>query len=189
MSKMKGGKGPRRSGGTDRGGIRKRGGPTRVDRDGDMEMDAAGGGARGRGKRTRGDSGRPSGPRAPAVDAIQKAISGSTTTPQVNIRQGGKGSNLEQVSIRGWKQSKAASNRDGGHESLVTFLEKKINATDSKAGSRARISKVCATSQPLAVTDMNSRLRPLRCVLVFRDGLTPKRRSTLPGLSRVCSFG
>ncbi|ODM24041.1 hypothetical protein SI65_01631 [Aspergillus cristatus] len=138
---MKGGKGSRRSGGTDRGGIRKRGGPTRVDRDGDMDMDAAGGGARGRGKRARGDSGRPSGPRAPAVDAIQKAISGNTTTSQVNIRQGGKGSNLEQVSIRGWKQSKAASNRDGGHESLVTFLEKKINAPDSKASSRARISK------------------------------------------------
>lgn len=186
---MKSGKGSRRSGGaTDRGGIRKRG-ATRVDRDGDMDMDAAAGGARNRGKRTRGDSGRPSGPRAPAMDAIQKAISGTTPSSQANIRQGGKGSSLEQVSVRGWKQSKAASNRDGGHESLVTFLEKKLNAPDSKAGSRARITKVCATSE-LAVTDMNSRLRPLRCVLVFWDGITPKRRSTLPsGLPRVCSFG
>lgn len=183
MNKMKNGKGSRgRSGATHRGGIQKRG-PTRIDRDGDMEMDATG--ARNRGKKGRSDAGRLAGGRASAADAIQKAISG-TTDSQVNIRQTGKG-NLEQVSVRGWKQSKAASNRDGGHESLITFLEKKLNTSDSKAGSRARITKVCATSE-LAVTDMNLRLGPLRCVPLFKDG-TPKRRSTIPGFPCACSFG
>ncbi|KAE8156332.1 hypothetical protein BDV40DRAFT_281415 [Aspergillus tamarii] len=142
---MKGGKGSRgRSGGSDRGGIRKKGAAKRVDRDGDLAMDA--GSTQGRVKKARGDSSRSmaTGPRAHtrdrALDAIQKAIS-SNTNSQANVRQGGRGSNLEQVSVRGWKQSKAASNRDGGVESLITFLEKKLNSSDSKAGSRARITK------------------------------------------------
>ncbi|KKK22635.1 hypothetical protein ARAM_003033 [Aspergillus rambellii] len=140
---MKNGKASRgRSGVSDRGGIRKRGAPTRVDRDGDLAMDAGAG----RGKRSRGDSGRPapSGTRAPTrdrtINAIQKALS-SNTSSQANIRQGGRGGGLEQVIVRGWKQSKAASNRDGGLESLITFLEKKLTSPDSKAGPRARISK------------------------------------------------
>lgn len=147
MSNMKNTKGSRsRPSGTDRGGIRKRG-PTRIDRDGDMDMDAAGGGRNRGGKRGRGgDPGRSTAAgRTPAMDVIQKALSDNTTSSQATIRQGGKGggSSLEQVSVRGWKQSKAASNRDGGLESLVTFLEKKLNAPDSKASSRARITKVC----------------------------------------------
>lgn len=171
MNKMKNVKGPRsRPGGTDRGGIRKRG-PTRTDRDGDMDMDAAGGGRNRGGKRARGgDPGRSTVAGRTPVDAIQKAISGSTTDSQANIRQGGKGggSTLEQVSVRGWKQSKAASNRDGGHESLITFLEKKLNTPDSKASSRARITKVCVQVTPvLAVTDMNSRLRSPSDVFSF----------------------
>lgn len=137
-----------RPGGTDRGGIRKRG-PTRIDRDGDMDMDAAGGGRNRGGKRARGgDSGRSTAAagRTPAMDVIQKALSDNTASSQATVRQGrkgGGGSNLEQVCVRGWKQSKAASNRDGGLESLITFLEKKLNAPDSKSSSRARITKVC----------------------------------------------
>ncbi|OGM42984.1 mRNA export factor mex67 [Aspergillus bombycis] len=184
---MKGGKGSRgRSGGSDRGGIRKKGGAKRVDRDGDLAMDA--GSTQGRVKKARGDSSRTAatGPRVHtrdrALDAIQKAIS-SNTSSQANIRQGGRGSNLEQVSVRGWKQSKAASNRDGGVESLITFLEKKLNSSDSKAGSRARITKVCSTSD-LTVTDIISQRRPLRCVLVYRSG-TPERRSQAVFGSRV----
>lgn len=145
-----------------------------------MEMDAAG--ARNRGKKGRSDPGRLAGGRASAADAIQKAISG-TTDSQANIRQTGKG-NLEQVSVRGWKQSKAASNRDGGHESLITFLEKKLNTSDSKAGSRARITKVCATSE-LAVTDMNLRLGPLRCVPFSKMELRSDDRHSLGFLALV----
>ncbi|KAL2823186.1 hypothetical protein BDW59DRAFT_100124 [Aspergillus cavernicola] len=146
---MKRGRGSRgrasagRGNASDRGGIRKRGAPTRVDRDGDLAMGAGAGAIRG--QKTRGGSDRhpPSGPRTQSIDrtigAIQKAL--STSTPQANIRQGGRSAGLEQVSVTGWKQSKAASNRDGGVESLVTFLEKKLTSSDSKPGARARISK------------------------------------------------
>lgn len=134
----------RRSGGADRGGIRKRG-PIRTDRDGDMDMDR--GGVRGA-KRPRGDTGRATTSGRPArdrtLDAIQKAISSSKDS-QANIRQINRagGGNLEQFSVRGWKQSKAASNRDGGVESLIAFLERRMNAT-TKSGPRAKITKVCS---------------------------------------------
>lgn len=131
-----------RAGGADRGGIRKRG-PTRTDRDGDMEMDG------GRGKRTRGDTGRATGggrgqTRDKTMDAIQKAISSSSKESQANVRQskGAARANLEQFRVSGWKQSKASSNRDGGVESLVAFLERRLNAI-TKSGPRAKITKVC----------------------------------------------
>ncbi|KAL4942172.1 hypothetical protein BDV06DRAFT_212062 [Aspergillus oleicola] len=132
----------------DRGGIRKRGAaPTKVDRDGDLAMGAGAGAIRG--QKNRGGPGRPTptGPRAhstidKSLNQIQKALASSSASSQANIRQGGRGAGLEHVAVRGWKESKAASNRDGGVESLVTFLEKKLTPPDSKAGStRARISK------------------------------------------------
>ncbi|KAJ5157030.1 uncharacterized protein N7482_008130 [Penicillium canariense] len=151
----------RRSGGGDRGGIRKRG-PTRTDRDGDMDMDASG--ARG-GKRGRGGAVRPTGAGRPTrsgvgdrpqarektLEAIQKAIS-NTKDSQVNIRQGksGGGSSLEQFSVRGWKASKAATNRDGGVESLVAFIERRMNA-HTKSGPRAKITKSRVEGDSLVV--------------------------------------
>ncbi|KAL4792969.1 hypothetical protein BDV19DRAFT_367402 [Aspergillus venezuelensis] len=131
----------------DRGGIRKRGAaPTKVDRDGDLAMGAGAGAIRG--QKARGGSSRPTptGPRTHTIDKslnqIQKALASSSASSQANIRQGGRGAGLEHVAVRGWKESKAASNRDGGVESLVTFLEKKLAPHDSKSGStRARISK------------------------------------------------
>ncbi|PYH96405.1 mRNA export factor mex67 [Aspergillus ellipticus CBS 707.79] len=153
---MKNGKGSRgRQGTSDRGGIRKRGAATRVDREGDLMMDA--GSARNRGgKKARGESGR-SGTTSrtqaanKAMDAIQRAIS-SNSDSQANIRQSGRGSGLEQVMVRGWKQSKAASNRDGGLESLIAFLEKKLSTPDSKAGTRARITKSRVEGDALIVS-------------------------------------
>lgn len=165
----------RRPGG-DRGGIRKRG-PTRTDRDGDMDMD--GPGARG-GKRGRGGPSRPSGSgsgsgagagrparsggdrpqaRDKTLDAIQKAIS-NTRESQVNIRQGknNAASNLESFSVRGWKTSKVSSHRDGGVENLIAFLERRMNA-NSKSGPRARVTKVCSTSEG-AITNHQSRHVP-----------------------------
>ncbi|GAT27361.1 mRNA export factor mex67 [Aspergillus luchuensis] len=111
-------------------------------------MDA--GSARNRGKKGRGDSGRSQAANK-AMDAIQKAISSNSDT-QANIRQGGRGSGLEQVIVRGWKQSKAASNRDGGLESLIAFLEKKLSPPDSKAGTRARITKSRVEGDALIVS-------------------------------------
>ncbi|KAL1987968.1 hypothetical protein VTN96DRAFT_1492 [Rasamsonia emersonii] len=131
----------------DRGGIRKRGSPAvRVDRDGDLDMNGASDKGRG-GKRARGDSGRGAlaaaqsqarDQRRMAIDrertlnTIQKALAGNETS-QANIRRGGaKGGPWEQVSVRGWRKSKAASNLDGGAGSLVSFLEKKLATPDSK---------------------------------------------------------
>ncbi|KAL5338983.1 hypothetical protein BJX70DRAFT_365198 [Aspergillus crustosus] len=147
---MKRGRGTTRSrgGASDRsGGIRKRGPPAKVDRDGDLAMGASTGAVRARGGRgsSRGGLGRPTptGPRTQSldrsIDQIQKALASSTA--QANIRQGGRGAGLEQVTVRGWKDSLAASNRDGGVESLIAFLEKKLTPPESKATSRARISK------------------------------------------------
>ncbi|KAL4898242.1 hypothetical protein BDV59DRAFT_166493 [Aspergillus ambiguus] len=148
---MKGKRGAQgRSSGSDRGGIRKRGAPKRVDRDGDLSMD--GDAARGRGKKARGDTGGRAGTRDRALNAIQKAITSNTSDSQANIRQGKAGNALEQVHVRGWKQSKAASNRDGGLESLLTFLEKKLNTHDSKSGARARITKSRVEGDTLVVS-------------------------------------
>ena len=141
----RGGRG--RSNGSDRGGIRKRG-PTRTDRDGDLNMDAGGGG-RGT-KKAREDSRRstPDGGHARdrTLNAIQKAIWSNNHLPNASIRHGKQGgSSLEQVRVHGWKQSKAAWNADGGVESLIGFLERRMSSHDSKGGPRARITKVCVT--------------------------------------------
>lgn len=99
----------------------------------------------------------PNGDKDRTLDAIQKAIYSSASS-QANVRQargrvdqltrdtnsrdrGG----LEQLSVRGWRQSKAASNPDGGIESLISFLEKKGTPADPSAAAnlRVRITKVC----------------------------------------------
>lgn len=159
----------------DRGGIRKRGGAHRIDRDGDLDMDSTTG--RGRGGRSRGHA--ESGRRTPAAGfgrgrdtrshgadkdktlvALQKSIFNNASS-QANVRPGRGRTDgistdriskdrggLVQLSIRGWTGSKAASNPDGGVESLIAFLEKKATPTDSNTPShlRLKISKVCATS-------------------------------------------
>lgn len=154
MGNMKGGhKGGRgHSGGSDRGGIRKRG-PTRADRDGDLNMDTTGGGRNTGPKRSRqATTSRRSAPdagqaRGRTLNAIQKVIwDNSSSSSNANFRRGKKGAGLEQVRVRGWKQSRAVSNPDGGVESLLAFLEKKISThLGPNAGLRAKISKVCVT--------------------------------------------
>ena len=192
-----------RRGGNDRGGIRKRG-PTRTDRDGDMDMDAGGA----RAKRNRADKsalgGRAAGTgaggravgagnRAQArnkprdTDLIQRAIYSADS--QANIQRNKKktGGDLEQFSVRGWKSSKAASNRDGGLESLIAFLERRMNSF-IKSGPRAKITKVCL-SFTMAVTNIGPRRSSLHCPLVFEGGPPTKRRSTHLGLFGVLPFG
>jgi nuclear RNA export factor len=104
------------------------------------------------------------------LEAIQKAIS-NTRDSQVNLRQGktNAASNLEPFSVRGWKTSKVSSHRDGGVENLVAFLERRMNAS-TKSGPRARITKVCSTSEG-AITNHQSRHFPIRSFLCFsKDG-------------------
>ncbi|EGE83306.1 mRNA export factor mex67 [Blastomyces dermatitidis ATCC 18188] len=164
MNSSKATKGGRsRTGTPDRGGgIRKRGAPSRVDRDGDLDMDGAVSG-RGRGGRSRGrgDSGgraipgagglgqrrepRRLGDKEKTLDALEKAIF-SNASSQVNIGHGRprtQGKGLVQVSVRGWKRSKAASNPDGGIESLILFLERRAHPPNqgTAAHSRFKISK------------------------------------------------
>lgn len=177
----------RRSGGADRGGIRKRG-PTRTDRDGDMDMDRGGG--RGA-KRPRGDTGRAAAAgrsttsgrpinRDRTLDAIQKAISSSQDS-QANIRKINRtgGAGLEQFSVRNWKQSKAASNRDGGVESLIAFLERRMNA-NSKPGPRAKITKVCSAPASAVYVYSASPEPRLRSGWSFRAMTVDNARSSLP---------
>lgn len=180
----------RRPAGASSGGIRKRG-PTRTDRDGDMDMD---GSSRG-GKRGRGDSsrrgaagGRSSGGRQGQTRdrtlAIQQAIADNNKdSSQANVRQGkgGKG-NSTQISITGWKNSNASSKRDGGIENLISFIERKLNAAPK--GSRFRITKVSPTTSRVAKPQI------FDCSLAtpIVSGLTPKgpnsplasQRSTMP---------
>ena len=192
-----------RRGGNDRGGIRKRG-PTRTDRDGDMDMDASGA----RAKRNRADKsalgGRAAGTgaggravgagnRAQArnkprdTDLIQRAIYSADSQANIQRNKRKTGGDLEQFSVRGWKASKAASNRDGGLESLIAFLERRMNSF-IKSGPRAKITKVCL-SFTIAVTNIGPRRSSLHCPLVFEDGPPTKRRSTLFGLFGVLPFG
>lgn len=148
MKSMKSRSRPVGAGGS--GGIRKRG-PTRTDRDGDMDMDTSG--ARG-GKKSRGGPGpvrpaaRPAGGRqqqgrAKAADAIQRALGDNRGSSQANVRSG-KGpsnSNLHEFIITGWAKSKASSNRDRGVENLLSFLERRMSA--QQKGPKVKISKVC----------------------------------------------
>lgn len=206
----------RRGGASDRGGIRKRG-PTRTDRDGDMDMDAGGSRAKGSrpdSSRSGAGGGRPPAPRSggttaggrgsgragrggrvqsrdKTMDAIQRAI--ASTESQATIRQNRQNDNNNRkresvpFSVRGWKQSKVASDKDGGVGSVISFLERRLNSL-TKTGPRARITKVSPTLE-MAVTNFNPRHPPLPCPLVSEAGPLTERSSTLSGLFGFSSTG
>ncbi|EAS33858.2 mRNA export factor mex67 [Coccidioides immitis RS] len=153
-----------RTGTPDRGGIRKRGAAQRVDRDGDLDM-GVGGAGRGRGigrAHTRGDlsrratpASRHGGDKEKTLDALQKAIFGASS--QANIRRGRTSGmevdrGLSQLKVRGWKASRAASNPDGGVESLIAFLEKKATPPDPNSGVRLKIIKSRVEGDALVVS-------------------------------------
>ncbi len=93
-------------------------------------------------------------------DAAQKAILRSTGAEAATIKGSRTGLNLSkiireaasqgrgqdkrealhQISVTGWRGSKAASNPDGGVGDLLAFLERKAMAPDARA---VRIIKVC----------------------------------------------
>lgn len=51
----------------------------------------------------------------------------------------------EQIIVRGFQNSKAASNPDGGIKDLIGFLERKATPTDASARDLVRVKKVCLT--------------------------------------------
>jgi nuclear RNA export factor len=145
-------RGPRNSSpsvrGGGRGGIQKRNkntGPPRVDRDGDLVMDAAAAGDKrrsGKGRLEgpassrgsgRGNGGPSRGGNLGTAKAQQAIIRG-LGAKQANIVESHTGNNTLQIT--GLKSSKAASNPDGGLESLLSFLERKASGT-------VKIKKVC----------------------------------------------
>lgn len=120
-------------------------------------------------------------------DLFEKAIYSADGQASLQGSRKKSGSDLEPFSVRGWKSSKAATNRDGGLESLIAFLERRMNSF-IKSGPRAKITKVCS-SFTIPVTNIDARRPSLQCPLVFEDGPPTKRRSTLFGLFGFLPFG
>jgi len=156
-------RGPRGSspsvrGGPRGGGIQKRrgGGPARVDKDGDLVMDAGAAGDKRRAGRGRiGGSpqpkplgnGRPnSGPSRGGNHSLNRAQailrgmeSKQATVLETRITAGGGAS----LRIDGLSTSKASSNPDRGLEALLGFLERKASGLDAKSNRTVKIKKVC----------------------------------------------
>lgn len=146
-----------------RGGIQKRkGGATRTDGDGDLDMDSvAARGAKSASTRSVGSKGR-STTRA-AASSNTRGASRTAQTVLKHLNNGdvsslasritntgatkpsrGKPPNLTYLRVHGLKGSKAASNPDGGLKDLLAFLERKASSLAS--GTRKRnimIKKVC----------------------------------------------
>lgn len=190
--------------GPSRGGIQKRrGGTPRVDRDGDLVMDAVAGSGRGRGAPSQPGQPYPTtatyGNRSTArggpvrsvvrggvsrgglirAGLIRGGVARGTTNPRrigqawdnINSENaiirpqqsdaplrgilkvnpsspmGNQNSKLNQVSVRGWTESKAASNQDRGIKDLIAFLERKATGTTATARDAVRIVKVCLHSR------------------------------------------
>lgn len=70
------------------------------------------------------------------MEGVVKEVAGSQ-----NRRDRQNGS--EQIRVVGLKQSKAASNPDGGVKDLLAFLERKANGLASSGNVPVRIRKVC----------------------------------------------
>ncbi|KAL3963846.1 hypothetical protein ACCO45_000850 [Purpureocillium lilacinum] len=137
-----------------RGGIQKRKGPSRVDDDGDLDMDAAGK----RPRTTPGSTTTRSGPaprsaatrnprgvsraaqnvmkhlRSGDSSALANRVSDSTEARAARAR--GRAAGLTYLRIHGLRQSKAASNKDGGLSDLLSFLERKASSLSSTRRAR-----------------------------------------------------
>lgn len=136
-------------GGSARGGSiqKRRAASNRLDRDGDVSMDASSGGGRG-------SSSRGSGRTAPLKRGSITTRSSSRTAQNVALygdtrlaaleARGGRGGRVSMnpskarfahtaiLKIHGLKESKAATNSDGGMRSLLTFLERKASKGDKQ---------------------------------------------------------
>jgi nuclear RNA export factor len=141
-----------------RGGIQKRraGGPIRVDKDGDLDMDASGRGKSGKGRLESPIPSRPQRPQPPGrgrasaprgnslgMQKAQQAILRGLGAKQANVLDSRNNTGGTTLQVDGLKSSKAASNTDGGLESLLGFLERKAAGLDSGSNRTVRIKKVC----------------------------------------------
>lgn len=148
-------RGPRQGSPSVRGGgiQKRRSGPVRVDKDGDLDMDGASGG-RGKPGRGRFES-PPTGPRgrgrgraAPArggnlgTQKAQQAILRGLGGKQANVLESRISKGGSSLQVDGLKSSRAASNADGGLDSLLAFLERKAAGLDSGSNRAVKIKKV-----------------------------------------------
>ncbi len=149
---------------SNRGGISKRRGASslKVDRDGDLNMDASAmaNASQSQLKRSKNNS-APSGPitrassrnprpTAKAQQIIQRVINGDTS--QISSRRASRRTDatpLVTLRVEGLKDSKAASNEGGGLRELQTFLERK-SQTVAHIARTVRIRKVCYRLPPRA---------------------------------------
>lgn len=140
-----------------RGGISKRRGGLREDRDGDLVMDAA---VRGRGNRigkapraaSSAPAAAPKGPRGgmrqstTAKQAIMRHLgAGDVNMRNTRVATAARGA-LVELKITGWEKSRASQDNDRGVSALISWLERKAT---TRLSSRAR-----------AVTIKKVRLRP-----------------------------
>jgi nuclear RNA export factor len=142
-----------------RGGISKRrgGGPLKVDRDGDLSMDASAtaNGSQSHLRRPKNNA-APSGPRNPrptakAQQIIQRVLNGDASQVSSRTRGSLRASMvpLMTLKVEGLKASKAASNEGGGLKDLLAFLERKAQSIEQHARP-IRIKKVCYSLPPRA---------------------------------------
>lgn len=175
---------PRSAGPLRRGRVQKRSlGAIRVDKDGDLDMDAAGAAktARGGGRQGNAAASQPRGGRTSGAgsqlrgsrqsrnnfnhDAVQRSVLRSmgmatgdkfsqaskhntriTTHDRKSLLREHDSSakaGSAQVVIRGFKESKAAANSDGGIRGLLAFLERKTSLSEGDTRDMVRINKVC----------------------------------------------
>ncbi|KAH0493965.1 hypothetical protein TgHK011_000604 [Trichoderma gracile] len=127
-----------------RGGIQKRRGPTRVDTDGDLDMDGPSKRpSRGPTTEAAGSRGRPSGRGPPpsrgaakVAQIVMKQLGNGSSDLASRVSRpargrGGYTEGLTWLRVRGLKQSKAASNSDGGLSDLLSFMERKASSLQS----------------------------------------------------------
>lgn len=63
---------------------------------------------------------------------------------------------LDQITVRGWTESKAASNVGGGIKELLGFLERKATPAHASESELVRIKKVCLNSQSAGHTRLSN---------------------------------
>ena len=142
-----------------RGGIQKRRagtGPVRVDKDGDLVMDAATAADRRKPGKGRLESPAPSKPHGSGrgsggpvrgtnigAQKTQQAILRGLGAQQANVLESRIITGGTSLRIDGLNSSKAASNPDGGLESLLAFLERKASGLDAASNRSVKIKKVC----------------------------------------------
>lgn len=136
-----------------RGGIAKRRGPARIDGDGDLDM---GSGAARRSNQTATTSktnprpgprnNNPRGAMKTAETILKHISNGDTSQISTSGRQikprNSTTTPLSILRVHGLKDSKAASNKDGGLSDLLSFLERKASALTTRKR-RIKIKKVC----------------------------------------------